>query len=416
MLEVSITRGQATERSQAPRWVAAALLSAGLTYLFDPVSGRRRRARVRDLGAHWARLGSVAVRKTRTDLQQRARGVLAIARARSRGDEVVSDETLVARVRARLGTVVSHPHAVEVEANEGTITLRGPILEHEAPRALRVVRRLRGVREIDDRLERHAESDNVPALQGGVERRRRSELLQENWTPAVRLLAGAAGAALFARAARSGSRGGAVLGAGLFLRAATNLPVRRMLGMRAPGQKAIVLQKTIHVDASPEELFEVFRNARALPRFMSHVASVEVDGKRSRWEVYGPFGTRVHWSAEITEIEENRLIAWQSTPDSRVRTNGVIRFDPDPRGGTVVHVRMTYDPPAGIFGHWVAELFRVDPKHALDDDLLRLKSLLENGKARAHGETVTRDEVLPPVEPEATPIEETIEVVRTIRE
>src|SRR5690606_29812726 len=164
MLEVSITRGQATERSQAPRWVAAALLSAGLTYLFDPVSGRRRRARVRDLGAHWARLGSVAVRKTRTDLQQRARGVLASARARSRGDEVVSDETLVARVRARLGTVVSHPHAVEVEANEGTITLRGPILEHEAPRALRVVRRLRGVREIDDRLERHAESDNVPAL------------------------------------------------------------------------------------------------------------------------------------------------------------------------------------------------------------------------------------------------------------
>src|SRR5690606_9095924 len=282
MLEVSITRGQAMERPQAPRWITAALLGAGLTYLFDPVSGRRRRARVRDLGAHWARLSSVAVRKTRTDLEHRARGILAIARARARGDEDVSDETLVARVRARLGTAVSHPHAVDVEAHEGTVVLRGPILEHEAHRALRAVRRLRGVRAIDDRLERHASSENVPALQGGVERRRRPEILQENWTPAVRLLAGAAGVALLARGARPEARSGVAvaLGVGLFLRAATNLPVRRMLGLRSKGKKAIVLQKSIHVEATPEELFQVFRNARALPRFMSHLASVEVDGQK----------------------------------------------------------------------------------------------------------------------------------------
>lgn len=40
---------------------------------------------------------------------------------------------------------------------------------------------------------------------------------------------------------------------------------------------------------------------------------------------------------------------------------------------------MSYNPPAGVLGHAVAELFGVDPKHEMDDDLLRMKSLIETG-------------------------------------
>ena len=54
---------------------------------------------------------------------------------------------------------------------------------------------------------------------------------------------------------------------------------------------------------------------------------------------------------------------------------------------------MSYCPPAGILGHTVARLFGADPKSEIDDDMVRLKSLLEVGKTRAHGETVWRDEV-----------------------
>jgi hypothetical protein len=54
---------------------------------------------------------------------------------------------------------------------------------------------------------------------------------------------------------------------------------------------------------------------------------------------------------------------------------------------------MTYKPPAGVLGHAVAALFRTDPKQALDDDLVRLKSLIETGKTTAHGEEVVAVEV-----------------------
>jgi hypothetical protein len=42
----------------------------------------------------------------------------------------------------------------------------------------------------------------------------------------------------------------------------------------------------------------------------------------------------------------------------------------------------------------VASLFGTDPKHAMDEDMVRLKSLLEEGKTRADGEQVQLDEVL----------------------
>ena len=40
---------------------------------------------------------------------------------------------------------------------------------------------------------------------------------------------------------------------------------------------------------------------------------------------------------------------------------------------------MSYNPPAGALGHAVAELFGADPKHEMDDDLMRMKSFIETG-------------------------------------
>ena len=54
---------------------------------------------------------------------------------------------------------------------------------------------------------------------------------------------------------------------------------------------------------------------------------------------------------------------------------------------------MSYNPPAGAIGHAIAKLFGVGPKDVLDEDLVRMKSLFEHGKTRAHGETVTREQL-----------------------
>lgn len=41
---------------------------------------------------------------------------------------------------------------------------------------------------------------------------------------------------------------------------------------------------------------------------------------------------------------------------------------------------MSYQPAAGTVGHVVAKLPGDDPKHQLDDDLVRMKTYLETGK------------------------------------
>ena len=73
-----------------------------------------------------------------------------------------------------------------------------------------------------------------------------------------------------------------------------------------------------------------------------------------------------------------------------------MRFDELPGPATRIGVRLTYKPPAGVLGHAVAAFFGADPKKALDDDMVRFQSLIEEGKTTAHGEPVTREELEPP--------------------
>jgi uncharacterized membrane protein len=118
---------------------------------------------------------------------------------------------------------------------------------------------------------------------------------------------------------------------------------------------------------------------------------------RSHWVAAGPGGVSASWDAETTQSEPQRLLAWRSLPGSMVRTTGSVCFEDDILGGTRITIRMSYCPPAGLLGHTVACLFGADPKSEIDDDMVRLKSLLEIGKTRAHGETVWREQINTPV-------------------
>jgi uncharacterized membrane protein len=144
--------------------------------------------------------------------------------------------------------------------------------------------------------------------------------------------------------------------------------------------------------SSIEEVFRVWSRLDDFPCFMEHVRGVSVapDG-RSHWRVAGPGGD-VEWDAEITRRIDNQLLAWHTLPGSPVQHTGVVRFERSGRG-TRVDIRMSYATPAGALGRALATLARKDPKTAMDEDLLRLKSLLEDGKATAHGRTVTREEI-----------------------
>jgi BON domain-containing protein len=128
-----------------------------IMFMLDPNGGRRSRAATRD-------------RMTRAP------------RKTSGGDE-----TLVARVRAKLGRAVSHPSAIEVTARDGHVILRGPILASEVPAVLGAVAAVQGVAAVSDTLEPHETTASMPSLQeaggGGTSS---VDALQRIWAPAMR--------------------------------------------------------------------------------------------------------------------------------------------------------------------------------------------------------------------------------------
>ena len=170
-------------------------MGIGLMYFLDPDRGRRRRALVRDKVTHASRVSRSAVGATSRDVANRATGVAARMRRALRRDGV-EDEKLVARVRASIGHVVAHPRAVEVEAYDGVVTLRGPILESEVNPLLTAVEQTPGVREVIADLDEYSTPADVPALQGDWSRTDRRSIWRRQTSPTARFFAGTAGLAL----------------------------------------------------------------------------------------------------------------------------------------------------------------------------------------------------------------------------
>lgn len=358
-------------------------LGALIMYLGDPQSGRRRRALLKDQYVHTARKVQQGTDVVLRDATNRAHGLVSSARGwiEHRREEA-DDPVLMGRVRAALGRATSHPHAVEVQSIAGAVTLRGVALASEADALVAAIEKVPGVKSVDNQLQLHDSPEGIPSLQGGVPRRgMRMELMQDNWSPAWRSIAGAIGAGLtVAGWIRGGFNGLALgtMGGGLLARAASNRDMKSILGV-GPTCRGIVVQKAIHIDAPVEDVYAHW-SVENFPQWMSHVRQViPLGGNRHHWVVDGPAHVPVEWDAEITRTVENSEMEWRSAAGSMVDNAGRVRFTPE-NGGTRVQLTLCYIPIAGLVGHAVAKVFGSDPKSLIDDDLMRFKSLIETGR------------------------------------
>src|SRR5689334_14475452 len=189
-------------------------LGAAAMFLLDPARGKRRRALLRDKLAQATRMTGDCLDVTTRDVTNRTRGWYSEIKSRL-SSEQPDDAVLVDRVRAKLGRVVSHPSAITVMAQNGTVTLTGPVRADEVPHLLSCVKWTAGVQHVNNDLDIHEAAENHPALQGGGER---PGWVHENWSPTARLLAGAAGASLAVYGGtRRNALGAGLAGAGLLL-------------------------------------------------------------------------------------------------------------------------------------------------------------------------------------------------------
>ena len=151
-------------------------------------------------------------------------------------------------------------------------------------------------------------------------------------------------------------------------------------------RRAVDIQKTLFIEAPIDQVYSFWSNYENFPLFMSHVREVEDLGDgRSHWSVRGPGGMPIEWNAVLTQQTPNEVISWRSEPGSMLENAGIIRFSTG-ESGTRVDLRFCYHPPAGGAGQAVAELLGSDPRAKLNEDLGRMKALLEaTTRSESHG-------------------------------
>jgi uncharacterized membrane protein len=188
--------------------------------------------------------------------------------------------------------------------------------------------------------------------------------------------------------------GSAALGAYLLVRGTTGrCAVYDLLDTGTAGDEADErLGAGSHRDASvqaiatiarpPGEVYAFWRALENAPRFMDRIHSVTVlDDRRSHWSARLPGGRLVEWDAEIVEDRPGELLVWRSRPGAPVHHHGAVQFRPAPGDrGTEVHLEVELELPGGGVGRAVGRLLGRAAAYVAEDDLYRLRQLLEAGE------------------------------------
>lgn len=348
---------------QLGKWLAGAAVGAVVMYMLDPERGAARRAesgqKLRALGRQAGNAVDQAAHQLEDSLKQAGQAVHGAAAEAG----MVARETLTQAAGASAaGAAHAWPDWHAGRSGSSASTSAGNGADNGADTAGTMMQSL--IQPVRDFLQpAGARGANMPgtALAGGGILAlyglfaRRSPLA---WA------AGLAGVALLARGASSGR------------------PVDTRPGV-SRFSRPVAVEKTIRIEAPREQVYDLFANYENFPRFMSNVIEVrDLGDRRSHWVVKGPAGTHFQWNAVLTEASRPRRLAWESEPGAEVEQTGSILFEPF-RNGTRVTVHMSYKPPAGAVGHAIAALFGSDPKRQMEQDLARMKSLVERGAIEA---------------------------------
>lgn len=362
------------------KWLGVGAAGVAAAYFLDPSSGARRRSRVHgafDRASHSSRRRAVGALH---DLEHRVHGFSSRTRP-STAERDVDDATIVERVRSRLGRVTGSIHGIRVSSDHGVVELTGRVLEEEAGRVLRTARATRGVREIVDALARHGRDTAASALARTppIARRRPGY-----WAPGTRLAVGTSSALVALLGLyRRGVVGAALASIGVagLVRSASNRSLGELTALRRPS-RGIAIEKTFTIHAPVADVFRSLTDFEHFPRFSRHVESVErVDENRWRFTLVGLAGARARFDGVILETIPDELISWTTAEESEVDMTGSARFERRRPNETRVTVHLSYRPAAGFLPHEIASLFHADARHAIDEDIVRMHSLLEQGKA-----------------------------------
>ena len=185
---------------------------------------------------------------------------------------------------------------------------------------------------------------------------------------------------------RDGLPGKSGLGGALLYRGTTgHCPVFQQLGVSTAEDSApepVEIAESITVNVDRNTAYAFWRTLENLPRFMHHLRRVEDLGDgRSRWTAKGPGPLPdISWSAEIVAERPGEVLGWRSLPDADVSNAGRVAFKDGPHGGTEIHARIVYHPPAGEIGAGLARWLDPVLGQMVKEDIRRFQHVVETGE------------------------------------
>ena len=147
-----------------------------------------------------------------------------------------------------------------------------------------------------------------------------------------------------------------------------------------PDNVGITFEQSVVIHRPLEEVYAFWRHLPNLAGAMPHVERVDVlDNRFSHWVVHTSQGHRLEWDSVIINERFNEMIAWESLPGADLENAGSVRFEPEPHGnGTVVILKMEYNPPGGLLKRLGAALLGERAEKEIGEELLQLKKKLES--------------------------------------
>jgi uncharacterized membrane protein len=197
--------------------------------------------------------------------------------------------------------------------------------------------------------------------------------------PIPSLLLGAAGGALLGSRSRRPAVGAMAALAGLALvGVAASGPVGSAL-RRAGTRRRVVHKRFSFVVPHPvSTVFRFFSDFENYPRLVRVLREVHDFGDgRSHWIASGRGGRILEWDTVTTKFVPNRVIAWQSTSSSVVRSSCTIRFVPERQGGTCIKITIDYGVPTERVSEAVAVLASRRRTREIEADIRRLGERLD---------------------------------------
>jgi fatty-acyl-CoA synthase len=144
------------------------------------------------------------------------------------------------------------------------------------------------------------------------------------------------------------------------------------------------VEKSVVIDASRQEIWDLIADPREYPRFMSGLSRVQLKspecpaGLGARYQVHFRIGSaQVGGLVEFVEADEPGDLAWTSVTGIDQRMRWRLRETDDAR--TRVTLRLAYEAPGGILGAVSEQISKPMVASTLEESLQNLKAEFEGG-------------------------------------